>query len=146
MRRVVPLLVLCSLAFAPVPPYRPERDSRLIDLPRFQGLWRVKGHYHWRKGVKNDYPWTITHIHIENDTWSLLEQREVVARHRIEIHNQQKPAHLDWRGSQNELLWSGIIRREADRVDIVYLNEANRPDSFETPRDGSTMIVLERVK
>src|SRR5262245_47137700 len=39
MRRVLPLLAVLSLAFAPVPPYRPKPDSGKEDLKKLQGTW-----------------------------------------------------------------------------------------------------------
>jgi hypothetical protein len=37
MRRVVPLLAVLALAFAPVPPYRPMPDPSQEDLKKMQG-------------------------------------------------------------------------------------------------------------
>src|SRR4051812_25061488 len=39
MRRVLPLLVLLLMGFAPVPPYRPKPDTSKADLKALQGEW-----------------------------------------------------------------------------------------------------------
>ncbi len=144
MRRVLPLLALLSLGFAPAPLPRPDRDKTRIDLKLFQGTWRVAGHHQWLDGAKKPSPWNITHVRVQNDQWTLLEANREVVTYRIEVHPQKKGGHIDWRGTMGEALWLGLIRRDGDSVEVIYLSANQRPGDFAAPPSGSMLIALQR--
>jgi uncharacterized protein (TIGR03067 family) len=146
MRRLLTLLgaVLLSLAFAPAPFPRLQRERQGIDLAQFQGTWKVVGHHHWRAAQKLPNPWSITHIRVRKDCWTLMVANQENASYRIELNPANKPCTIDWRGPQGEALWLGLIRRDKEIVEIIYLPAGQRPGNFETPPMGSTLITLQR--
>jgi uncharacterized protein (TIGR03067 family) len=151
MRRFLPLpllfAALLSVGFAPAPFPRPQRDRTVIDLARFQGMWKVVGHHHWsNEGQKQPSPWNITHIRVEKDRWTLLTTGREVVSYRIELHHKNKPCHIDWRGKRGEALWLGLIRRDGDSVEVIYLTASQRPGGFDTAPPGSYLITLQRSR
>jgi hypothetical protein len=102
------------------------------------------GHHIWREGQKTATPWNITHIRVEKDRWSLHEGAREVVSYRIEVHDKKKPCHIDWRGQRGEALWLGLIRRDGDLVDVMYLTASKRPADFENPPTGTYLINLQR--
>jgi uncharacterized protein (TIGR03067 family) len=125
--RCVLFAALLSLGFAPAPLPRPQHVRTAIDLTRFQGTWKVVGHHQWSGGKKLDNPWSITHIRVQMDRWTLLEAGRENATYRIELNPKQKPCHRLPRYSQRAL-WLGLIRRDGDTVEIIYLSANRRPE------------------
>jgi uncharacterized protein (TIGR03067 family) len=144
MRCALLALALLAMAFAPAPFPRPQRDRTAIDLARFQGTWKVVGHHTWSAAQKQPSPWNITHVRVQKDRWTLLEGIKEVVSYRIELHPKNKPCHIDWRGARGEALWLGLIRRDGDSVEVIYLSSSQRPENFETPQNGSHLISLRR--
>jgi uncharacterized protein (TIGR03067 family) len=61
MRRVVPIVVVLSLGFAPAPVYRERPGSRVDDLKAMQGEW-VLAYAHRngaREGVTQEVVWAV---------------------------------------------------------------------------------------
>jgi uncharacterized protein (TIGR03067 family) len=145
-RQMLFCLALLLVGFAPAPFPRPRRNDTDINLARFQGTWKVVAHHAWQNGQKRPSPWSITHVRVRQHQWTLLEGAREVVSYRIELHPNNKPCHIDWRGTQGEALWLGLIRRKADRVEVLYYSASNRPANFEAPISGSILITLQRER
>jgi uncharacterized protein (TIGR03067 family) len=147
--RLHPWLALAALtvlpAFAPAPFPRAREDRTKIDLERFQGMWKVvslhQGHGAGRLRAIN---WTITHIRVQKDQWTLLAAMRENATYRIELTPTRKPCLIDWRGPQGEALWLGLIRRDGEQVEVLYGSSTSRPGGFKQPPSGSYLITLRR--
>jgi uncharacterized protein (TIGR03067 family) len=141
-------LVLAALTvlpgFAPAPFPRPRDDRTKIDLQRFQGLWKVVSLHTGQAGERRRINWTITHIRVDKDRWTLLEAARENATYRIELIPTRKPCLIDWRGPQGEALWLGLIRRDGDCVEVVYGSATSRPQNFKELPSGTYLITLRR--
>jgi uncharacterized protein (TIGR03067 family) len=146
-RLLAALIALAGLtAFAPAPFPKPRQERTLIDLTRFQGTWKVIGHHNYPAGQKQRAEWSITHIRIAKDRWTLLEAARENATYRIGLDPKKKPCEVDWRSDQGRILWMGIIRRDGDVVEVLYLSATQRPADFDKPPAGSYLITLRRAK
>jgi uncharacterized protein (TIGR03067 family) len=134
------------MAFAPAPFPRPGRDLTRIDLDRFQGTWKVADHHLWQAGTKQRSKWTVTHIRVAGHRWTLMNAGGEIVTYRIEIDPAKKPALIDWRGERGEALWLGLIRRDGDKVEVIYYSATQRPANFDTPPSGSYLITLQRSR
>jgi uncharacterized protein (TIGR03067 family) len=139
-------LVACTAlpAFAPAPFPRRERDRTRMDLDAFQGTWQVVAHHSSNGGQFQPSAWSITHIRVAKDRWTLLAGPRENATYRIEINPTTKPSLIDWRGERGEALWLGLIRRNGDNVEVLYHTATSRPVSFDRPPAGAYLITLRR--
>src|SRR4051812_31327779 len=107
MTRFVVLAVAgcCLTAFAPAPFPKTQRGGERdeITVQTFQGTWRVAGMKRSRRdGNHLPHNWHVTHIRVQNDSWSFMQNGKSSGDYTIAITNNQKPAALDfYRGAVN---------------------------------------------
>jgi uncharacterized protein (TIGR03067 family) len=101
MRRILPLLAVLCLAFAPAPFPRPRNgpnDPRPDDLRRMQGTWVFA--YNVQKGVQtratSDSRWVIA-----GDTLTTIRDGEVASRCCLRLDTNTKPGSIDLRNNRN---------------------------------------------
>jgi uncharacterized protein (TIGR03067 family) len=152
-RLTLTLTVACvSMAFAPAPFPRPRRaDPDELSLNWFQGTWDVVDHETAEGARREKASWTVTQIRISGSRWTLLTNgREVVGSYTIAIDGRPRPAQIDWFPLEQpnaNTLWVGLIKREGDRVQILY-SDGGSPrkrarDFFSAPA-GSYLITVRR--
>jgi uncharacterized protein (TIGR03067 family) len=148
------LVLLAATAFAPAPFPRPQRGPKVdeITIQTFQGTWRVASMKRSRRdGNHTPHNWNITHIRVEKDSWTFLENGQRNASYTLTITNNQKPAALDFYHSADNRKepapGQGIIRRKGDVVEIVYLfGNPKRATSFEQPPDNQWLLTLQKER
>jgi uncharacterized protein (TIGR03067 family) len=140
MRRVLPLLAVLSLAFAPVPPYRPNPDPSKGDLQKLQGAW-VRFHCSVDGQVIKERPGGVT-AKIEGasmafgspgDTWDVTLDAGKVPK-RIDSRNTTRKG----KGS----VYLGLYRLEGDTLTIVWRRDdagGGRPSGFD-PAEPNVML------
>jgi uncharacterized protein (TIGR03067 family) len=148
------LVLVTTTAFAPAPFAKPDRRGGQDDVTvqTLQGTWRVASMKHSRRdGNHTPHNWNITHIHVENDNWTFMENSSRNASYTITVTNNQKPAALDFHhGAVNRkerAPGQGIIRRKADVVEIIYVfSGQQRASSFEQPPDNQWILTLQKQR
>jgi uncharacterized protein (TIGR03067 family) len=147
-RLLIAVLALGSLtAFAPAPFPRARRDRDTLNLNTFQGLWRVVSMKQTQAGGQlNAINWHITHIQVEKDVWTFLQQgSKPNATYYLTLDTSRKPGTIDWHNARGgAVTMMGLIRRSGDTVEILYLASTNRPGSFENPPQGYYLLTLKR--
>lgn len=142
-------------AFAPAPFPRPGRGNpNAIDQARFQGTWAVVSfEIVQQDGSRNRLAdWGssgTTAVRVEGDRWTYLNGQLANSSYLLSIDPGPRPAAINWYvGQQKEKPGMlGIIRREGDRVVILYYaatTEAQRPRGFDHPPPGWWILTLRR--
>lgn len=151
MRRLLLAVIALGLltAFAPAPFPRTSRGPRDEMSLRFcQATWEVVDHeYYTRDNVKSKSPWSVSHVRISGSRWTLLERGQERGSYTIAVDGTTKPAQIDWFPLEQPnaaTLWRGLIKREGDRVLILYSSPGNRASDFDSVRAGSFLITVRR--
>lgn len=146
MRRVIPLLVVMSLGFAPAPVYRARPDKR-TDLEKMQGAWvrvslTIDGKRH-EEAVGSVVPT------INGDTLSFAAPSD---KWRLTLDATKNPKRLESLQivPANALGFMGIYKLEGDRLVVCWRSgktEADRPTDFDpAAQPGVWLCVYERNK
>jgi uncharacterized protein (TIGR03067 family) len=143
MRRILPLLIVLSLGFAPAPVYRGKDDTR-TDLEKMQGSW-VRVSYsscgRWSPDGK-----TIIEFAGDHMTMSLNGKDEWVA----EIDPKTNPKRIDQKGYSERVKsyqFMGVYRLDGDTLMIATRqgsSEEDRPMNFDRNALGVIIEHLER--
>ncbi len=142
MRRVLPLLVLSSLAFAPAP--LPKTGShRRPDAQRLQGKWERTQLYNGAALVP-ERPGEVT-LAIAGETLAFSRNGKEQTKWTIELDPLKAPKGLDLvgLGDSKGAVQHGIYRLEGDTLTYCYSGTA-RPSSFDRSVPGVFLIVLKR--
>jgi uncharacterized protein (TIGR03067 family) len=143
MRRVILLLVVLSVAFAPAPFPKPNRQT---DLEKLQGEWVTVKSVLEGDEVKLT-PGRDTAV-FKGDQISFVTGGTVSARWTITLGPAQQPRTLDLRGAGATNFILGIYRLEGDTLTLCNRNLAggkDRPGDF-TGRKGVWLAVYKRSK
>jgi len=139
MRRIVLtlLLALSSLAFAPAPFPRAERNTRQTNhLERLQGWWVLVKH--------NGRPTTL-HFEVRGKVWNHSSPKDAWA---ITLDPHAKPARIDLVGIAPQTgHFRGIYKFEGDTFTYsLHLGggEEDRPRDFDASRPDAWVSVFER--
>jgi uncharacterized protein (TIGR03067 family) len=156
MSRIAAALLALSLltAFAPAPFPKTQRRVAVteISLATFQGTWRVTSMRTARaNGAHTPYTWEVTHVRITKDQWEYMENGRSQGPRLFGIDPTKKPAHFNFlnRGPGMDTVSApGLIRRQGDRIDIIYTwgSPEVRSPSFEAPTDGHWLLSLQRER
>jgi uncharacterized protein (TIGR03067 family) len=160
---VAVLVLLAGTAFAPAPFPRPGRDGdrTSIDMKRFQGTWRVISmEIVQANGTRNklsDWGATgVTGVRVRDDRWAYLHNNDhnggaannAGSGYWMDVDARHKPAHINWYTSadKNKPGMLGLIRREGDRVVILYYatGPESRPKTFENPPANWWILTLQK--
>lgn len=143
MRRVLPLLVLMSLGFAPAPLPRAKADTTAADLKRLQGAWLLASStIDVRSLATSEITVSIegTQMRFAFDgrptrTWSFtLDGRPTLPRlDRGEI------------GLPANAILRGIYRLDGDTL-TLHSRRGGRPDNFSGKGEGVIVEVFRRKK
>src|SRR4051794_16524233 len=152
MRRLaLGLIALFVLtAFAPAPFPRSGR-AREMSLEGCQGTWEVISNESITGKEKRISEWGITHVRIRGSRWTLMDRGREVVSYTIAVDGSKKPAHIDWFPLEQpgaSTLWTGLIKREGDRVLILYSNggsPSSRARDFDSATGGSYLITVRRA-
>jgi uncharacterized protein (TIGR03067 family) len=141
MRRVLPLLAIVCLAFAPAPFPKAERPP---DAQKMRGKWARVRLYNGTALVPEE-PGEVTVV-IDGGIVAFCRGGQVHTRWMLVLDARQSPRSLDLVGlDENKgYVLHGIYRLEADVFTCCYSGTV-RPASFD-PAPGAYLIVLERVK
>ncbi len=153
-RFALALVALAGLtAFAPAPFPRPgKKTSSALDLKFLQGSWKVLKSE--RTTDKRYHPTqTFTdQIRIQGNTWTFVRgsngpQPGRLTSYRIEIDAAASPVRLrGYRPTDTKPYMVGILRKQADTVQILYGFSRPCPENFEEPPSGCWMLILQRPK
>ena len=152
MRRLtLGLIALFVLtAFAPAPFPRSGRPRDEMSLEWCQGTWEVLNNESINGIEKRKSDWGITHVRIRGSRWTLMDRGREVVSYTIAVDGSKKPAHIDWFPLEKPtaaMLWLGLIKRDGDRVLILYSNGPspdNRARDFDSASSGSYLITVRR--
>jgi uncharacterized protein (TIGR03067 family) len=141
------LTLVCLTAFAPAPFPRARRDRDHLDLNSVQGTWRVVSMQ--RSQGNRQYTtinWHISHIRIDRDEWTFLHQgNRPNALYYLSLDPGKKPGHINWHNRRGgPLSMAGLIRRNGEVIEILYLASTIRPGSFEDPPANYYLLTLKR--
>jgi uncharacterized protein (TIGR03067 family) len=124
MRRVVPLLIVLSLGFAPAPVYRERPDTR-ADLERMQGEWRMTRYVSdgWSRPKKDFFPIGLDGVRLSGVSTPPVE---------VTLDAKANPKRIDMKVSSGRTI-EGIYRLEGDEVTICWESPRLAPVAH-TPR------------
>jgi uncharacterized protein (TIGR03067 family) len=154
MRRILPLLVLSSLAFAPAPLPRPQRrgDDPGVNERRVQGEWEtVIMESFTPDGQKQKHEWPVARVRIKGRHWTFFNgDGQITANHYTALDTSTRPTSLDWyKGERGEPspTWVGLIRLSGDTMQVIYVQGAReRRPTFEKPPQDGFLMTLRRVR
>lgn len=157
MRRILPLLVLSSLAFAPAPFPRPQRRADPgVNEQRVQGEWKtVIMESFTPGGLKQKHEWPVAMVRIKGRHWTSFDGGgQILAHYSLALDTSTRPTSLDWyKGDQGGAPvepspgWVGLIRLSGDTMQIIYVHGAReRRPTFERPPQDGFLITLRRVR
>ena len=153
MRRLTLALVAigAATAFAPAPlPKSPRGDRQEMSLRWCQGTWEVLDNESIEGPRKRRSPWSVDQIRISGSRWTLMSNGRDVVSYTLAVDGKPRPAHIDWYPldqPQAQTLWTGLIKREGDKVLILYSDGGspdNRARDFDSARGGSFLITVRR--
>ncbi len=126
MRRAIPLLAVLTLAFAPVPPYRPKPDTGKEDLKAMQGDWRMTGFLidGWSRQEKDFFP-----IKMDGNRLSGVSTPPV----EVTLDARARPKRIDMKVSSGRTI-EGIYRIEGGEVTICWCPRRLDPMPHDPPR------------
>lgn len=141
MRRVLPLLALLSLAFAPAPPYRPKPGD-IVSVENLVGRWRCEEMYRTPGRERLDpVAQNAAIITIGPTRWVFADGR---VGYDLRIQTARTPAEFDLAYSgQVEPLFRGLLERRGETVRVIY-SSRKRPTSFEDPSPSCYTLKLRR--
>src|SRR5262245_11819701 len=158
MRRILPLLVLSSLAFAPAPFPRPQRrdNDPGVNEQRVQGEWKtVIMETFTPDGQKQKHEWPVTRVRIKGRHWTSFNgDGQITATHYTTLDTSTRPTSLDWyNGGQGNVQgkpspdFVGVIRLSGDTMQVIYIHgPRERRPSFEKPPQEGCLMTLQRVR
>jgi hypothetical protein len=142
------LAFIALTAFAPAP--WPRRDAKVRDSIAHKdviGNYRALELFQTNNGnVNRGNPGAngITHIVITQTQWS-FNKGPGATTYDLQIDSSKKPAEINFLyTNQKEPYGRGIIRREGNKLRIIYKWGAQRPPSFENPGAGFWDLTIER--
>jgi hypothetical protein len=152
MRRVLPLLAVLSVAFAPAPFPKP---STSIDLASFQGRWKVvRIEVTLPNGGLREWDWDIRTIRVRDNHMAYLRGNASDAKadeFPIVVSQGNGLVAIDWwlpgqkpNGSPRMV---GLMRRRGKTIQILYkpgTGLADRPKRFENPPEGWYLKTIRR--
>jgi uncharacterized protein (TIGR03067 family) len=157
MWRILPLLVLLTLAFAPAPFPRPQRraDPGLSEQ-RVQGEWKtVSMESFTPDGRKQKHPWRVTMVRVKGRRWTFFGgDGRILANDDTALDTSTRPTSLDWYDGQRGGIqgspsptWVGLIRLSGDTMQVIYVQGAReRRPTFEKPPQDGFLMTLRRVR
>jgi len=150
------LALLALTAFAPAPFSRPERDRKAhpLSLQQLQGVWYVVKLETTRStGTHVNGGTNIKEVHVAGRRWSFVYTPGGggdAVTYNITVDHQTKPPRLDFHyldATQGQAPYgTGILKREGDRVLLMYNWKNAHDGNFETPPDGHWLITLARAR
>jgi uncharacterized protein (TIGR03067 family) len=143
MRRVLLLLALLSLAFAPAPFPKPPGAKGSLAVKNLVGTWRIAAIYHYPNRVPREPARAgATHVTITATGWEF--KGSAAASYELRLDPTKQPAELDFiRPGQGTPHGRGLIRREGRALRVIYQWGSSRPTGFESQPKGCELL-LER--
>jgi uncharacterized protein (TIGR03067 family) len=152
MRRLLPLLVVLCLAFAPAPLPRPTSS---INLEGFQGRWKViRMEITLPNGGLREWNWHVKTIRVRGGHMAYLQGNASDARAEefpFAISPGKGLAAIDWwlpgQKPDGSPRMVGLMRRRGDTLQVLYkpgTGLADRPKQFEDPPEGWYLKTLKR--
>lgn len=145
MPRLLLLLAVLSLAFAPAPlPRRPARDDGSLSGEKLAGTWRGIELCNTQDNVKRDpAQMGVGHVTITATQWAWGKSAGPDAL-TLRIDATRSPAEIDFiRPGQQGPSGRGLIRREGNAIRVLF-NWGVRPTSFDNPQPGCWNLKLVR--
>ncbi len=149
MRRVLPMLVIMLVGFAPVPPYRPKPDPVRNDLKEMQGVWDLVSRTSCGRPVEHIVE-TVTisgdHLTYMNatgsfrGTWTLKLSSDQSLR-KFDAKTECSPHELG--------MLLGVYKICGDTLSMCYVNADSgllRPTDLTTQQEWVYLDVLRRRK
>lgn len=141
-------------AFAPAPFLRPQRErlEHPLSLRQLQGTWAVVRLESTRgKGPHLDGGTSIKEVQVTGKRWSFVykdDARDTVT-YEVRVDLQSKPPRLDlhYLDAEGQTPYgTGILKREGDRVVLMYNWNNSRDGDFESPPNGHWLLTLARAR
>jgi uncharacterized protein (TIGR03067 family) len=139
MRRVVPLLIVLSLGFAPAPVYRGKPGPAKDDLARMQGVWVVESFIGdgVRMPATQENVWTMTGNRVTT-TFSGMPSTEFT----LELGDGGVPRPADWVIGKERM--PGRYRLDGGRLEVGIGPEGKRPPDLSGKGAGVGVWILKR--
>lgn len=153
--RLLAVIVAATLtAFAPAPLPRRERAVALdgLAIPGLVGTWDVvKLQTTAGNGSLSDAGTYLKEVRIEPARWTFVyrEANRAVVPYALTIHHNLTPAPINFYSGttvSGQPYGTGIIRRQGNKLTVIYSWGSARPTSFENPPSGYWVLTLQRVR
>jgi hypothetical protein len=140
MRRVVPLLIVLCLGFAPAPVYR-ERPAKSLAVKNLVGRWRIVEHYYYPDRISVDpVADGTTHVTIGPAAWAFTGPGN--PSYDLRIDHGRPVAEFDLLTPGHAVPYGrGLIRREGRAIRIIY-RWGPRPTGFGRQSSGWEMLLV----